>query len=70
MKTPKNYFDELSDDINIASEPAVAYAYTRDIVAEKSVENGLVPEGYMTVEQFRKEAKSSLTKILNEHGIH
>jgi hypothetical protein len=28
------------------------------------------PEGYMTVEQFRTEAKISLTKILNEHGIY
>ena len=27
------------------------------------------PEGYMTVEEFRTEAKKSLTKILNEHGI-
>ena len=27
------------------------------------------PEGYMTVEEFRLEAKKSLTKILNEHGI-
>ena len=27
------------------------------------------PEGYMTVEEFRMEAKKSLTKILNEHGI-
>jgi hypothetical protein len=27
------------------------------------------PEGYMTVEEFRIEAKKSLTKILNEHGI-
>ena len=27
------------------------------------------PEGYMTVEEFRKESKKSLTRILNEHGI-
>jgi len=27
------------------------------------------PEGYMTVEEFRIEAKKSLTGILNEHGI-
>jgi hypothetical protein len=26
-------------------------------------------EGYMTVEEFRMEAKKSLTRILNEHGI-
>ena len=29
----------------------------------------VAPEGYMTVEEFRAEAKQSLTKILNEHGI-
>ena len=28
------------------------------------------PEGYMTVEEFREDAKRSLTKILNEHGIY
>ena len=28
------------------------------------------PEGYMTVEEFRKEAKTSLTKLLNGHGIY
>ena len=34
------------------------------------VEQNDAPEGYMTVEEFRKEAKTSLTKILNEHGIY
>jgi len=28
------------------------------------------PEEYMTVEQFRIEAKTSLTKLLNQHGIY
>jgi hypothetical protein len=32
--------------------------------------NGVVPTGYMTPEEFRIEAKTSLTKILNEHGIY
>jgi hypothetical protein len=32
--------------------------------------NGVVPTGYMTPEEFRIEAKISLTKILNEHGIY
>jgi len=36
---------------------------------DKPATNGVVPE-YMTVEQFRKEAKNSLTKLLNEHGIY
>ena len=30
----------------------------------------VAPDGYMTVEEFRAEAKQSLTRILNEHGIH
>ena len=34
------------------------------------VEQNGTPEGYMTVEEFRKEAKASLTRILNEHGVH
>ena len=29
-----------------------------------------IPEGYMSLEEFRVEAKASLTKILNERGIH
>jgi hypothetical protein len=32
--------------------------------------NNSAPEGYMTLEDFRKEAKASLTQILNEHGIY
>jgi len=34
---------------------------------EKSNE---IPEGYMTIEEFRETSKISLTKILNEHGIY
>ena len=34
------------------------------------VEQNSIPEGYMTVEEFRNEAKTSLVKILNEHGIY
>jgi hypothetical protein len=37
---------------------------------ENTVVNDVIPEGYMTVEQFRTEAKTSLTKLLNEHGIY
>jgi hypothetical protein len=33
-------------------------------------ESEAVPEGYMTVEEFRAESKSSLTGILKEHGIY
>ena len=37
---------------------------------ENPATNGIAPEGYMTVEQFRTEAKASLTKILNKYGIN
>jgi len=30
----------------------------------------IAPEGYMSAEEFRIEAKASLTKILNERGIY
>ena len=29
----------------------------------------VLSEGYMTVDEFRAEAKKSLTRILNEHGV-
>ena len=44
--------------------------YKRGVCFENPVGSNIVPEGYMTVEEFRAEAKSSLTKLLNEHGIH
>ena len=36
---------------------------------ENPANSNVAPEGYMTVEEFRTEAKISLTKLLNEHGI-
>jgi len=36
---------------------------------ENSLNRDVTPE-YLTVEQFRMEAKQSLTKIMNEHGIY
>ena len=44
--------------------------YKKGIKFENSVTNDVVPDGYMTLEEFRIEAKSSLTKILNGHGIY
>ena len=37
---------------------------------ENPASNNIVPEGYMTIEQFRTEAKADLTKLLNKHGIY
>jgi hypothetical protein len=44
--------------------------YKKGIQFENSTTTGGAPEGYMTPEEFRTEAKTSLTKILNEHGIY
>ena len=44
--------------------------YTSRYKNKNVLNSNVVPEGYMTVEQFQKEAKTSLTKILNERGIY
>ncbi|GHS98117.1 hypothetical protein FACS189421_06120 [Bacteroidia bacterium] len=44
--------------------------YQQGIQFKNPATNGAVPEGYMTPEEFRTKAKTSLTKILNEHGIY
>ena len=37
---------------------------------ENPLDRDVTPSEYLTVEQFRMEAKQSLTKIMNEHGIY
>ena len=44
--------------------------YTQGVRFENPTDHNVIPEGYMTVEQFRTEAKKSLIQILNEHGIY
>ncbi|MDR0866465.1 MAG: hypothetical protein LBO74_16265 [Candidatus Symbiothrix sp.] len=44
--------------------------YKKGIQFENFATGSVVPEGYMTPEEFRTKAKTSLTKILNEHGIY
>jgi hypothetical protein len=44
--------------------------YKKGIKFENPITNDVVPEGYLTLEEFRREAKASLTKILNKHGIY
>ena len=41
------------------------YVPTKEITAVSEI-----PDGYMSLEEFRVEAKASLTKILNERGIY
>jgi hypothetical protein len=44
--------------------------YKKGIQFENPIASDVAPEGYMTLEEFRIEAKTSLTKILNKHGIY
>ena len=44
--------------------------YPKTVTFENPAETGIVPEGYMTLEEFRIEAKKSVKKILEENGIH
>jgi len=44
--------------------------FKQDVCFENPANSNVVPEGYMTIEEFRAEAKTSLTKLLNEHGIY
>jgi len=37
---------------------------------ENPLNRDITSSEYLTVEQFRREAKQSLTKIMNEHGIY
>ena len=55
--------------ISIPYEPALFDTDVEIIVLPKSKKQE-APEGYMTLEEFRIEAKSSLTKILHEHGVY
>jgi hypothetical protein len=44
--------------------------YKQGIRFDSPSTHDAVPDGYMTLEEFRTESKASLTKILNEHGIY
>ena len=59
--------DEYVDVKNLLKE---IRRFKHGVHFEKSTNGNVVPKGYMTVEEFRSEAKISLTKLLNEHGIH
>ena len=55
--------------ISLPYEPMLFNKEVEIIVLTKPMDNA-VPDDYMTLEEFRTESKASLTKILNEHGIH
>jgi hypothetical protein len=54
--------------ITLPFEPALFNREVEVTIVSKQVEN--TPDGYMTPEEFRMKSKTSLTKILHEHGIH
>ena len=65
-------FDTRISENGIISLPFEPKLFNREveiIIVPKSRDER-VPEGYMTLEEFRTESKASLTKILNEHGIY
>jgi len=65
-------FNTRISERGIISLPYEPMLFNRDveiIVLTKPKDDAL-PEGYMTLEEFRTESKASLIKILNEHGIH
>lgn len=53
--------------ISLPFEPTLFDTDVEIIILPKSKKEAV--EGYMTLEEFRVEAKSSLTKILHEHGV-
>ena len=55
--------------VNVKKILKQIYSQKEGIRFENSVSNNGAPEGYMTAEQFRAQAKASLINILNEHGI-
>jgi len=43
--------------------------YRTGVVFENPAVTGIVPEGYMTAEEFEKKAMEKVNKFCNEHGI-
>jgi hypothetical protein len=55
--------------ISLPHEP-VLFDREVEIIVIPRHEQTTIPEGYMTLEEFRTQSKISLTKLLNEHGIY
>ena len=61
----------LDDEyVNVQELLKEIHSQKQGVRFENPVSNHVAPEGYMTAEQFRTEAKASLTKLLNKHGIY
>ncbi|GHT67143.1 hypothetical protein FACS189452_04300 [Bacteroidia bacterium] len=58
------------DDTIVATERFVKKPSTRSgVVFAKPVVAGIVPDGYVTVEEFRNEVKKRIRKYALENGI-
>jgi hypothetical protein len=71
--SPYKFSTRISKDgvITLPLEPSL---FNREveitIVPKQKSAAKTVPDGYMTLEEFRVQSKSSLAKILNAHGIY
>ncbi|GHT72656.1 hypothetical protein FACS189456_1760 [Bacteroidia bacterium] len=57
------------DDTIVATERFVKKPTRRGVVFAKPVVAGIVPDGYVTVEEFRNEVKKRIRKYALENGI-
>ena len=65
-------FNTRISEKGVISLPQESALFDREveIIVIPKLGKETIPAGYMTLEEFRSESKISLTKILNEHGIH
>jgi len=43
--------------------------YRKGVVFEDPAESGVIPEGYMTSDEFRDRSKKDLDEICRKHGL-
>ena len=60
----------LDDEyINVKKLLKEIHSQKQGVSFEKSTSNNIVPEGYMTVEEFRKRATIKVKTFCDNHGI-
>jgi hypothetical protein len=63
-------FDAWITENGIISLPHEPVLFNREVEIIVIPKQMAPPEGYTTLEEFRTTSKISLTKLLNDHGIH
>ena len=65
-------FNTRISEKGVISLPYESELFNREveIIVIPKPKQATIPEGYMTLEEFRTKSKISLTQLLNEHGIH